>query len=176
MVLYLIRHGETAWNKQGLLQGQSNISLNNEGKKEALKLKEYFQDKEVNICLSSPLNRAYETAKIIFPNLEIIKDDLLIERYLGDFEGKSHKEYHFYDFWNYQANNQDGNVESVRHLLKRSEMFLNKIKEKYSNQTVAIVSHGAFLKALHYSIIGYNENTDFSKFSLSNCEFNKYEL
>lgn len=176
MVLYLIRHGETDWNNLGLLQGRSDISLNENGKKEALKLQAYFKDKKIDVCFSSSLNRAYETAKIIFPKTEIITDDLLIERYLGDFEGKSHKEYHFYDFWDYKANNTAGNVEGVRELFKRSQTFLNKLKTSYNDKVVVIVSHGAFLKALHFSIVGYNENTDFGSFSLNNCEFKKYVL
>lgn len=176
MTLYLIRHGKTDYNEQGLLQGKSDIPLNENGIKDAEKLHDYFQDKKVDLCFSSPLIRALDTAKIIFPNLDIITSNLIIERTLGQFEGKSHAEYHFYDFWNYKANNNTSGVEPVQDLLKRSTLFLHELKEKYMDKTIAIVSHGAFLKALHYSIIGYNTETNFDSFSINNCEVKKYEI
>ena len=176
MVVYLIRHGQTDYNQKGLLQGKSNIPLNNNGIQEAWRNHNYFVDKNIDFCFTSPLKRALETAQIIFPKVNIIKSDLLIERNLGIFEGKSHDEYHFHNFWNYKLNSTYGNVESVRNLLDRSDSFLNYLKENYMNKTVVIVSHGAFLKALHFSIIGYNENTDFSCFTIKNCEIKKYEI
>ena len=176
MVLYLIRHGKTDYNEKGLLQGKSNIPLNATGIKESEKLHNYFLDKDVNICFSSPLVRALDTAKIIFPDIDIITSDMVIERTLGKFEGKSHEEYHFYDFWNYKINSNEGGVEPVQDLLKRSDLFLKLLKEKYVDKNIAVVSHGAFLKALHFSIIGYNEDTSFKEFSLKNCEVKKYDV
>lgn len=176
MVLYLIRHGKTTYNEKGLLQGKSDIPLNEEGQKQSLLLHNYFLDKKVDVCFSSPLKRALDTAKTIFPELEIITSDLICERNLGLFEGRSHTEYHFYDFWNYKANSNEGGVEPVQDLLKRSNLFLKQLKENYRDKNIAIVSHGAFLKALYFSITGYNENTDFSAFSINNCEVKKYEI
>ena len=176
MILYLIRHGETDYNKKGLLQGKTDIFLNEKGIKDAKELYKYFIDKNVDICFSSPLIRALDTAKIVFPNLDIIISDMISERNLGKFEGRRHEEYHFYDFWNYKLNSHEGGVETVQDLLKRSDSFLEKLKEQYSGKKIAVVSHGAFLKALHYSIVGYNEDTDFSKFSINNCEIKKYEI
>ena len=176
MVLYLIRHGKTDYNEKGLLQGKSNIPLNENGIKEAQELHNYFLDKKIDICFSSPLKRAVSTAELIFPDTKIIVSDIIIERSLGDFEGKSHEEYHFHDFWDYKSNSNVGGVEPIRDLLKRSDMFLNYLKENYADKTMAIVSHGAFLKALHFSIMGYNENTNFHGFSLKNCEVKSYEI
>ena len=176
MVLYLIRHGRTDWNDKGLLQGKSNIPLNDDGIKSAKKLHEYFLDKNIDLCFSSPLTRTLETAEIIFPNLNIITDERIVERDLGKFEGKSYAEYHLNNFWNYKENSTYGEVEPVQDLLKRSDLFLKEIKQKYSDKNIAIVSHGAFLRALHYTIVGYNEQTDFEEFSIKNCEVKKYEI
>ena len=68
MVLYLIRHGKTTYNEKGLLQGKSDIPLNEEGQKQSLLLHNYFLDKKVDVCFSSPLKRALDTAKTIFQN------------------------------------------------------------------------------------------------------------
>lgn len=176
MVLYLVRHGKTSWNKLGLLQGESDIPLNKEGKDSALKLKEYFSDKNIDICFSSPLKRAYDTAKIIFPDLNIVISNQIIERFLGQFEGKNYQEYNFADYWDYEKNSNDLGVEPIQTLLKRSELFLNYLRENYYDKNVVVVSHKAFIKALHYTIIGYDKNTNFNEFTTNNCEIKKYEL
>lgn len=176
MTLYLIRHGKTLWNEKGLLQGKSDIPLNEEGKVKALELKDYFIDKNIDLCFSSPLDRAYTTAKIIFPNLNIIKNKKIVERDLGQFEGKSHTEYHFHDFWDYKANSNYGGVEPVQSLFERSKQFLEELTNNYPNKNIVVVSHGAFLKALHYTIVGYDENEKFDDFSINNCEVKKYEI
>lgn len=176
MKLYLIRHGKTDWNQKGLLQGDFNIPLNQEGRLEILKVREAFKNKKVDLCFSSPLERAYETAKIIFPDLNIIKENAIVERDLGEFEGKKHSEYNVYNFWDCKENCNLFGVEPICSLLKRSDMFLQKLKENYSDKTIAVVSHGALLKALHYSIIGYDENEKFDDFSIKNGEVKEYEI
>lgn len=176
MKLYLIRHGKTIWNEKGLLQGNSDIPLNEEGKKSALKLREYFKNKNIDMCFSSPLERACATAEIAFPNLKVITTDKIVERHLGEFEGKSHTEYSFYEFWDYKLNSNYKGVEPVQTLLKRSKEFLEEIKEKYPDKNIAVVSHGAFLKAFYYTIIGYDENEKFNKFQIDNCEVKEIEI
>jgi len=88
--IYIVRHGETDWNKKGLAQGSRNdIELNEDGKSQALKLGEYLKnnrinDKNFDLILSSPLKRTMETAIIIaeqigYDNDKIIKLNELIE-------------------------------------------------------------------------------------------------
>ena len=105
MKLYLVRHAVTNWNEQGLMQGASNISLNENGIMEANSAKELLKDINFDICISSPLNRTVETANIIVHNkCKIICDDLLLERGLGDFEGKNYRLYKNHNFWDYKEN------------------------------------------------------------------------
>ena len=98
MKLYLIRHGKTLWNEKDLLQGKSDIPLSKDGIEKAKKLITYFKNKKIDMCFSSPLERAYMTAKIVFPNLNVIKEDKIIERNLGEFEGKSKKKIVYMSF------------------------------------------------------------------------------
>ena len=64
--LYIVRHGKTGWNVQGLMQGSIDISLNEEG-----------------------IKQAKETAELIVGNKKnIIYDELLLERGFGDYEGQ----------------------------------------------------------------------------------------
>jgi len=91
--LYLIRHGQTDWNVQGRLQGSTNTQLNDTGREQAqraaLSLSDVIRDDVV--VVSSPLDRARDTAKIVAAQwgTEIHTDDRLIERDYGPWEGLS---------------------------------------------------------------------------------------
>ena len=66
MDLYLLRHGETDWNKAGLLQGHTDIPLNENGRKQMRETARKLGDLGVkmDVILSSPLHRARESAEI----------------------------------------------------------------------------------------------------------------
>ncbi|MCR5468247.1 MAG: histidine phosphatase family protein, partial [Lachnospiraceae bacterium] len=63
MKLYIIRHGETEWNKEKRLQGRTDIPLSAEGERIAKLTAEGMRDIKLDYIFSSPLNRAYTTAK-----------------------------------------------------------------------------------------------------------------
>ena len=81
MILYIIRHGETEWNKMGKMQGKTDISLSEDGRKLAQKTADGLKNIKFDYIFSSPLERAYETACIIKGDrdIEIVKDERLIE-------------------------------------------------------------------------------------------------
>lgn len=177
MRLYVVRHGSTKWNELGLIQGVSDIKLSSKGVEEANKLKKRLSDVSFAVCITSPLLRAKQTAGIITNGkTNIIVDDLLTERNMGTFEGTDHLEYERFNYWDYKANVSSNGVESVRELLSRTKVFLDKIKRLYSDKTVLVVTHGATLRAIHYNVIGYDENTDFLEVKPKNGEVFYYEL
>lgn len=94
MRLILIRHGETLWNKEGRIQGTSDIELSETGIEQARKLALSLKDYEVGAIHASPLKRAYRTAEIInsFHQRKIEVHPELMEMDQGDFEGLSFKE------------------------------------------------------------------------------------
>ena len=65
MKLYIIRHGETDWNKEKRLQGQSDTQLNEYGIELARITGEALKDVHFDYIFSSPLKRAYKTAELI---------------------------------------------------------------------------------------------------------------
>jgi broad specificity phosphatase PhoE len=90
--LILVRHGETYWNKEGLIQGgDSDIELNDTGLEQARKLAAFFENEPVTTILSSPLQRAIATAEVIASHhqLPIEIDQGLRELKVGDLEGIS---------------------------------------------------------------------------------------
>jgi len=89
-LLCITRHGETAWNQQGILQGWTDVTLNQLGRKQARAMAAAFNDAGFAAIWSSPLLRARETAEIIAPLIRLPFPkfhDGLMERHFGIFQG-----------------------------------------------------------------------------------------
>ena len=174
--IYIVRHGKTDWNVKGLLQGSADIEINEEGIEQAHELAKLINFDEIDVCICSPLKRTRKTAEILIGDKkDIIYDDMIVERGFGDFEGKPIN----FDFiapqWDYKLNDSSNNIESLQDCLARADKFLKKIKKEYPNKTILIISHGTFIKALHFNLIGYDENTDFLSFNPKNTTLYAYD-
>ena len=89
-MIYIIRHGQTALNKQKALQGRSDHPLNETGKEQARIAGEWFRKNGIQITkvYSSPLVRAVQTAKLVAgEEVPLETDDRLIEMDYGPYEG-----------------------------------------------------------------------------------------
>lgn len=95
MEVYLVRHGETVWNAEGRMQGSMDIELNEKGIEAAKKLGEELKDVKFDRIYASVLKRAYETAELIKGDrdIEVIKDERIIEMSFGDMEGSHFEEW-----------------------------------------------------------------------------------
>ncbi len=94
MVIYLIRHGQTDWNKDHRFQGQVATELNETGVRAAEKTRDALKAYPIDMILSSPLKRAVDTAKIIAEgiNVPVVIEPELIEVSFGAWEGTPIKE------------------------------------------------------------------------------------
>lgn len=91
--IYFVRHGESEANAAGLLAGSNfDTPLTAKGRQQAQQTGAQLQTKQVDIIVSSPLSRAYETAKIIATKIgfsgHIATNDLLLERDFGTASGQ----------------------------------------------------------------------------------------
>ena len=176
MNLYVVRHGQTDWNIQGLVQGTTDINLNSTGIKQANQVAEQLKDINFSAIYSSPLKRTLDTANLINKNhgLNIIADNGIIERGFGDFEGTTGLKNKF-DYWDYELNLDDNNVESVQALFKRIHDFLTKIYEIYKNtdSNILLVTHGGTGIAINAVI--NNITTDLFSLGMKNCEFRVFK-
>ena len=68
MKILLVRHGETDFNKNKLIQGHSDIVLNETGKEQAINAGQKITDFDIDAVFSSPLKRALETARLMLDN------------------------------------------------------------------------------------------------------------
>lgn len=92
--LYIFRHGETDWNRERRLQGNTDIPLNETGRAQALRLREFFRSNPVEVFVSSDLGRAKETAEIArgAADVPILIEAGLRETNLGEAEGLTQPE------------------------------------------------------------------------------------
>ena len=115
MILYLVRHGETTTNKDGLIQGQRDVELSDKGISDAKELKDLVSKLDIDVVISSPLKRAIDTAKIITDNKYPINiDDRIIERDWGLLEGVKFDTVDSYKNWDFNINTDDNHIEKVR--------------------------------------------------------------
>ena len=89
-VLYLVRHGRTRLNADGLIRGHLDEPLDEEGLEGAARLGDAFRNVPLRLIASSPLGRTMQTAQPIAlaASLDVIADDRLIDRDYGAFAGK----------------------------------------------------------------------------------------
>ena len=155
-MIYIVRHGQTARNKAKLLQGRSDIPLNESGIVQAEAAAEWFQNQEnrVDVVYSSPLKRAVETAKIIAPNVPLLIEDRLIEMDYGPYEGMDLTDpapeviTFFSDFVHNPA---PQGMEPLSSVTARLGVFLEEIRTKAESQNILLSTHAIAMKgALEY--------------------------
>lgn len=178
MRIYFTRHGETEWNKLGIIQGQLDSALTSEGIDMGRRLGEMSKDLNFDAVYSSDLGRAYDTARLICPDREIIKTPLLREIDVGSWSGKNIKDVkvddevlykkYFEDPKNYKR--PDG--ESIHDLRARVEKFFEKAVYPNEDENILIVTHGVTIVAI-YSLMERIPIEDFwSNRVRRNGEFN----
>lgn len=148
--LFIVRHGQTDYNKSGIVQGRGiNSSLNAKGRKQGKALFEYYKDYGFNAVYASALVRTHETiAPFEALGYEIQKSSNLDEIDWGKHEGKkgtpaSKLEYaHLNNSWNngnYHARIEGG--ESPFEVQKRLKTFFDELHQQ-SHEKVLVCTHG----------------------------------
>jgi len=153
VTIYLVRHGETEWNKQDIIQGQSESVLNQLGLMQAHELKEQLTGIDFSQIYSSPLQRAYQTAKILANGQAIETREELKEIGVGPMEGllkaEAMERYttEYNAFWNRPDEFELAGAESFLQLQERAWRGLERIVNGATGK-VLVVSHGALIQAL----------------------------
>jgi broad specificity phosphatase PhoE len=171
----LIRHGETAWNKNLRFQGHTDIPLCEEGIEQA-KLASKKINGNFDIVYASPLNRAYTTASILCehtPIAPIIYNDLK-EINFGPWEGHTLdqiKELYPNDYNNWSNDPVDGfftgGDKSLKEVSTRCKDAILDIVSNNKGKTILIVAHGGILRAGLIGLFGW-DMTMYHKFFLGN--------
>jgi len=156
MRLILARHGETVWNREGRIMGQSDIELTERGREQAARLGAALKDEELAAVYSSPLRRCRETAnEIARPhNLEVIPDDGLMELDAGDLDGLTVDELmpRYGEFLKKWATGGPSlkvpGGESMADLQGRAWASVKRVANLYVDGTVVVVSHSLAIQSI----------------------------
>ena len=162
--IYIARHGETEYNRQGKMQGRGiDIPLNHTGRLQARAISEALQDKSLDYIFSSSLMRSVETAEIIAWTLRMKYRSYpeLDEMDFGRFEGKPSKEIEkdldrVHQTWkNGDTDYVIEGGESPSMVLDRVMSRMNNILEGHAGSTILFILHGRLIRILLSNWLGY---------------------
>ncbi|QNI61049.1 histidine phosphatase family protein [Synechococcus sp. TAK9802] len=162
--LILVRHGETDWNKAGRFQGQIDIPLNENGRRQAAAARDFLKDIPIDRAWSSTLSRPTETAQIILeahPDVPLTQIDGLVEIGHGVWEGKLESEIRedwseLLDTWKRAPETvQMPEGETIQDVWARSVRSWGEIAaELKPEETVLVVAHDAVNKTILCELLG----------------------
>lgn len=177
MKLYVVRHGETIWNVENRVQGVSDIPLTDKGRLDATLQKDFVKTLDIDVVISSPLDRAIETARILTDGkYPINTDDRIKERDWGMNEGADIDSVDRIDCWDVILNTRVQNIESIQDFMYRVSSFLEDIKVRYKDKKVLLVTHSAVIRVIHYLLGTIPEDGDLSKIDIPNLRIMEYDL
>ncbi|HHT51451.1 MAG TPA: histidine phosphatase family protein [Eubacteriaceae bacterium] len=154
--LFIIRHGETLWNREKRAQGIQNIALTENGKLQGKYLAERLAKEKIDYIYSSDLSRAYKTAKIIGDNINkpVLILPELREMDFGLWEGLTIDDIKlkFRDHYNSWENSphtvQIPQAETLIQVQERAMKSIMNIINKHKNKNIVLVSHGVTIKTI----------------------------
>jgi broad specificity phosphatase PhoE len=144
--LLLVRHGETDWNAEGRLQGQTDRPLNAYGREQAKRLAERLRGELIDAVYASDLSRARETAEIVGERLglTVVLDPDLREKNWGTWEGLTGSERDRIEFVG----------ESTQDHAERILRAVHRIAERHPDQRVLVVTHGGSVRRIQTVVYG----------------------
>lgn len=148
-----VRHGQTYWNKNGIMHGQYDIPLNDTGVRQAKKISKELKGEHFDLCFCSPLQRARSTAINIMlhhRSVGISYDDRLMELSKGLLEGKHLNSERLLKDEDYDFLKRFG-IESKRDFFLRVKSFVQEVERKHKNKKILIVAHSGTIKMLMFS-------------------------
>lgn len=160
--LIVIRHGETAWNRERRLQGQLDVPLNDTGAAQARALAEALTGEPIDAVYSSDLGRAMQTATPLAEalGLTVRPERQLRERCYGVLEGMTYAEVSEQrpeDFARWQARVPDyapERGESLREFQDRAVEIALSLSRRHPGERIALVAHGGVLDCLYREATG----------------------
>jgi broad specificity phosphatase PhoE len=165
---FLVRHGETEWNRLRKIQGISDIPLNDTGRSQAAALGDILSKHRFDLIVSSPLSRALETAQIVarklgMPAPLVIQD--LVERNHGEAEGSSGLELDTL----YPPGTEIPGREDRADVTKRVVRTLHDLAIRHPEADILAVAHGAVIRC----VVDYAAPGEYSE-PITNCSVHSF--
>ena len=178
-----IRHGETAWNQGGRLQGHLDIALNATGREQARRLAQALagRDDRIDLVVSSDLCRALETARAVADatGAPLLADAGLRERCFGDYQGRTFAEVTAQqpeqaERWRRRdpAWAAPGGGESLLQIRERVAQTVRRLAAENMGKQIALFTHGGVLDVLYREATGLGLQ-DARTWQLGNAAINR---
>lgn len=182
MKLCIVRHGETAWNAEGRVQGQLDIPLNAIGEAQARALAQVLGHERFDAVYSSDLRRVRQTAEPTAALLrrEVILSEKLRERHYGIFQGLLYSEAKVRfaeDFVRFRTKDLDYDFqtgESLRGFAERCLSFFSDLAARENGRSVLVFTHGGVLEVLYRHATGRGLTSP-RDFEIPNAAVNRFE-
>lgn len=176
---YFVRHGESMSNAGGRIQGHTDSPLSPTGRMQAQKAGSWFADRHIDVVLTSPLSRAWETAREIAHCCgcgDPERLDELIELDTGRYTGLSLDELHEFDeelhrrfrVHSWEVVPEAERIDSLRNRAHRTWMHLLDLA-RHGRRRIVSVSHGGTIQWLIKATIGSEDQRWMPIFKASNC-------
>jgi broad specificity phosphatase PhoE len=179
--LYLVRHGETEWNRLNKIQGQLNSPLTPEAVKQTKNLGQELREINFAAAFSSDLGRAVQTAEILAleNKITVRTTALLRERYLGILQGTVK------DKWSQKLQKMIQNIDNMKRLREIDEntkiespdkltsrliQALREISFAYAGKKVLVVTHSGAMRHLLVRL-GYKQTNDIYQIKVENLGY-----
>jgi 2,3-bisphosphoglycerate-dependent phosphoglycerate mutase len=181
--LCLVRHGETAWNAEGRVQGQLDVPLSETGLAQARAVARVLSAETFSAIHSSDLTRARQTAQPIADLLKrkIVLNENLRERHYGAFQGMTYaeaKERFPEGYARFGAKDPEydfGNGESLLRFHERALACIRDLVEKHSGEDLLVFTHGGVLEMVYRHATGRGLSTP-RDFEIPNAALNRVEI
>ena len=174
MKLYIMRHGETAWNAENRILGSTDIPLNERGREQAWKAAEGLKDVHFDVIYTSMLSRAMETGLAVAAfqhDCKVCHEACLNENDFGELEGKDRCSEEYQSEKRKCFKRYPGG-ESFLDVAARVYPFIKNLlaDTALQDKTVLIVSHGGICRVIT-SYFRDMENEEFVSFAMPNCGY-----
>jgi len=174
-ILYLIRHGETTHNRDGVIQGHTESDLSDLGLAQAERVRDRLDGVDLVKAYSSPMRRARETCRIALEGkVSIETHDGLKEINLGSWEGKSaadlRREYpKDVKLWFVSPTKiHIEGAETIKQFRDRVTSAVGEIQAKHQDQTIALFAHGGVICTYLTALLNMKED-DIWRFKIRNA-------
>ena len=149
MNIIVIRNTEAPSNVKYVVGGRCDEKLTQKGINQAKQLRKELKNIDYDIIISSPVNRAVETAEIInYKQLPLVQDDRITERDPGNLVLKDRNLVNKSDWNSLDKLKAKDSAETLLSLLNRTKDFLNDMKTKYKNKNILLVTHNSISRAI----------------------------
>ncbi len=180
MNLYIMRHGTTIWNEQGISQGRSNNMLSKAGIELVNTQAERCKDTQFDIIVSSPLKRTLQTANIMnkYHNVKKFIDTRIIEIDQGIFTGQKISKLPPEMLAQRIRRAPECGIEQKEDIFERTKNFFDNIKKDYPYENILVITHNWIASILEILILNQKEYFNDTKYwsNFENAQIKKFEI